>query len=100
MSRAIHYHHRIDNFVSFGPAFAEKACFFFFGHITSVLDFGHCIRSSTQLSPTLRAHSTNSRGSGDEKPNQLGCFFRGKWFCDPPQRLGHNQLPRHFRFNF
>ena len=56
LSPSIHYHHSIDNFVSFGHAFAEQACFSLSGHIASVLDFDHCTRSATQLSPTLRAH--------------------------------------------
>jgi hypothetical protein len=47
MSPPIHYHPSIDNFVSFGHAFAEQACFSLFGHIASVLDFDHCIGSAT-----------------------------------------------------
>jgi hypothetical protein len=100
MSSLIQYHHSIDNFVSFGHAFAEQACFSLLGHIDTVLDFDHCIRSATQLSPALRAHTPFGRGSGDQKSDQLGRFFCGQWLCDTPKRLGHHQLPRHLRFNF
>jgi hypothetical protein len=47
LSLGIHYHHRINNFVSFGHAFAEQACFPSFGLMASVLDFDHCVRSTT-----------------------------------------------------
>jgi len=47
LSLCVHYHQRINNFASFGHAFAEQACFPSFGLVASELDFDHCFRSAT-----------------------------------------------------
>jgi hypothetical protein len=43
MSLSIHYHHSIDNSVSFGHAFAESACFLPHGLLISLLDVHRCM---------------------------------------------------------
>jgi hypothetical protein len=53
MSPSIHYHHSIDNFVSFGHAFAESACFLPHGLLVALLDVHRCIGHASQFTPAL-----------------------------------------------
>lgn len=53
MSLSINYHHRIDNFESFGHAFAESASFIPYGLLTALLDVHHGMGFATRFTPVV-----------------------------------------------